>query len=363
MKRELRCSALLGGCALLGVCIPLALMQGWPWAGRWLLTSLLLWVLVWMQAWRRRDLNRLSPESPPYPDLGLANHLTLLRGWLIAATGGFLLLPGIDGFIAWIPAALYSVAAILDRIDGHLARRNSRISLLGSELDTVFDALGLLMAPLLAVLLGKVHVSYLLVSVAYYVFIAGIRWRRAHGLPVHPLAPSPLRRALAGFQMGYVAVVLWPPFDAQVTVPAGFGFMVPVLAGFVVDWLVVSGRIDHRKPSVAAWFSRFHSLSDSVLQPLLRVIATVAIFILAPLPNSFMADSLWLAAILLILGIGGRLAALAVLVLLARQFPVASVGPVGLMALFAATGILLLGCGRFSLWQGDDRWVNDGNNA
>ena len=31
--------------------------------------------------------------------------------------------------------------------------------------------------------------------------------------------------------------------------------------------------------------------------------------------------------------------------------------------LFSAIGILLLGCGRYSLWQGDDHWVNRQDGA
>ena len=363
LARALRASALLGAGLLLCGFLVMGPFLGWTRGGQWLLPALAFWGLVWWQAWQRRDLNRLAEDSTPYPDLGMANHLTLLRGLLIAATGGFLALPGLEGVIAWVPAALYSTAAILDRIDGYLARTSARVSLLGSQLDTVFDALGLLVAPILAVMMGKVHWSYLLVSAAYYFFVAGTAWRQRRRLPVQPLYPSPLRRALAGFQMGYVAVVLWPPFGAPVTVPAGFGFMVPVLAGFALDWLVVSGRLDPGSPSVAAIFSRLRSFSAGLLLPAMRLTAAMAVFILAPVPDSLLADGLWLGAILLLLGIGGRIAALGILMLLAWQFPGQELSPTGMLAVYATIGILLLGCGRYSLWQQDDHWVHRQDGA
>src|SRR5690606_21176327 len=114
---------------------------------------------------------------------------------------------------------------------------------LGTELDTAYDALGLLIAPLLAVSYGKIHWSFLLVSAAYYIFQWGLYWRRTHNLPVYELLPSMLRRTLAGFQMGFVAVILLPCFQAPATHWIGVAFMIPMLLGFMVDWLVVSGRI------------------------------------------------------------------------------------------------------------------------
>lgn len=363
MTRELQISALLGLGVLLAAFVVLGYQRDFAMATQWLVQSVLLWTLVWQQTWQRRELNRFSPDAELYPDLGLANRLTLLRGWLIAATGGFLFLPFASSWIGWIPAAFYSVAAILDRIDGFVARRTSRTSQLGSELDTVFDALGLFVAPVLAVTYGKVHWSYLLVSVAYYLFVWGLHWRRTHHLPVYPLAPSKFRRTLAGFQMGYVAVVLWPPFDAQITLIAGFAFMVPLLIGFLVDWLVVSGRIDTQSPSTSATFARLARISESMVQPGLRLVTMVALVLVLLNSLSPLAIPLLTAGALILLGLGGRIAAVAVLMLLAWQFPLGASSFLAHVLLFSTIGVLLLGCGRFSLWQWDDDWVNRQDGA
>lgn len=363
IARELRRIAILGVLALGLGGLALSTATGWRQSSHWLLVSLVLWSLVWLQAWQRQELNRPTVDAPPYPDLGIANRLTLMRGLLISATAGFILMPSATGILPWVAAALYSTAAILDRLDGQVARRSGQPSLLGAELDTVFDALGLLVAPVLAVLTGKIHASYLLVSIAYYLFVAGLRWRQAHGQPVYPLPPSRLRRALAGFQMGYVAVVLWPPFGAAVTVPAGFGFMAPLLLGFWVDWLWVSGRLDPAAPLVARNLTVLDRLSTAGLQPLLRLVAAAAVLMRVPMPETVITLGLWLSAGLLLLGVLGRWAALAILVLLAWEAQSPGVDGVTLIAVYGAIGTLLLGTGRFSLWQADDVWVHRQDGA
>ena len=338
----------------------------------YLLGSTAIWLLVWQQTRTRLDLNRAADTAPPYPVLGWANRMTIGRGWLIAATGGFLLLSDVlkaQPALLWTAAALYSLAAILDRVDGFVARRTRQTTLLGARLDTLFDALGLLVAPLLALQHGKIHSSYLLVSVAYYMFVLGIRMREKHHRPVYPLAPSLLRRSLAGFQMGYIAVVLWPPFEAEVTVPAGFGFMFPLLVGFLVDWLVVSGRLTSQH-GVSHWFRYLHDITQRWLLPALRtalvLTAAMTAFQLdpaAPWSPLLINTLLGLGVAMMALGLAGRAGAIMVLMLLAWTVPLPVMSATFVISLVIITAILLLGCGRFSLWQADDDWVNRQDGA
>lgn len=355
---QLQRAGLAGAAILSAAAGVIGLLESWSFAALWLLQSMTLWALSWQQVWQRRTLNRPTPQAALYPTLGPANQLTILRGLLIAATGGFLLQLPVNPLLIWGAALLYSVAAILDRVDGFVARRSKQTSLLGSELDTVFDALGLVVAPLLAVLLGKIHLSYLLVSVAYYLFSIARARRVRLGLPVYPLLPNTLRRTLAGFQMGYVAVVLWPPFQAPLTVAAGVAFMVPLLLGFVVDWLVVSGRID---ASRAPAFDALARLSTQWLQPLLRAVLLTSLVSLCLLEGGaltpLLSGGFALAALLILTGFGARIGALLLLLLWAWQVPFAVTSPLFLTLLFSTVGVLLLGSGRFSLWQGDDHWI------
>src|SRR5688572_20417391 len=90
MKRELQLAALLACAALLAGAILLGLVEGFTFAAEWFITSCLLASFVWLQCWRRRALNRPAASTVLYPTLGWANRITLFRGVLIAACGGFL---------------------------------------------------------------------------------------------------------------------------------------------------------------------------------------------------------------------------------------------------------------------------------
>jgi CDP-diacylglycerol--glycerol-3-phosphate 3-phosphatidyltransferase len=376
MKRELQLAALLACAALLAGAIPLALAEGFAFAAQWFIASCIFAGFVWLQCWRRRALNRAPFDTVLYPTLGWANRITLFRGVLIAACGGFLVPASTVLAVGWIGGPLYSIAAILDRVDGFVARRSGQTTLLGIEFDTVVDALGMIVAPLLALSLGKIHWTYLFVSAAYYFFQLGLYWRKRHGLPVYPLIPSKLRRALAGFQMGFIAVVLWPPFLAPMTLVIGIAFMVPVLLGFCVDWLVVSGKIQPQSHTTAGIFGNIALFSTTCFQPALRLLLLLALFMFSQFsdlavpsqPSAFWSATalnyaLGISAAMMVLGLGGRIGALVMLGLLAWYFPAASLDSAMGAVIVSAVWILLLGCGRYSLWQNDDRWVTRYNGS
>ena len=372
MKVDIKLLGLLGFGLLWVVFLILGYSISWKMGLQWLLQAGLLWTWVWYLTWNRSDLNRTSPDSPLLNNLGWANRLTLLRGYLIALTGGFLFQQDISGLVSWIPGLLYGAAAILDRVDGFVARKSKQTTLLGAELDTVFDALGLLVAPLLAIAMGKIHWSYLSLSFAFYFFQWGIYWRRKHGLAIYPLMPSQLRRVLAGFQMGFVALALLPCFAAEQTLVCGFAFLIPVLVGFIVDWLVVSGRINVESIRTTTFFSRLLKISRTIFQPGLRIflfigslfmLYRVDIFSASPGKEVFLMLSFVLGISLVLLGSAGRVGALIVLLLLAGSAE--PMTGLGIALLCCGSWLLLLGTGRFSLWQWDDVWVNrqDGASA
>lgn len=245
VHRELRVIAILGASLLAGMAVVLGLLEQTATAMQWLLVGLLCWAFVLWQCHKRLHLNRSTFDDRYYTTLGQGNRITLLRGLFIAATAGFLAIAHdkVRPWLLYAPAALYTAAALGDWFDGLVARRQQQTTHLGKELDTALDAFGLLVAPLLAVLYGKLHVSYLLVSMAYYLFQWGIHWRHSHSQPVYALPPSRLRRYLAGLQMALVATALWPPLPAALTQVLGIALMTPLLLGFCRDWLHVSGRL------------------------------------------------------------------------------------------------------------------------
>jgi CDP-diacylglycerol--glycerol-3-phosphate 3-phosphatidyltransferase len=179
--------------------------------------------------------NRREGQDELLPTLGMANAVTMLRGLLIAFSAGFLLEPG-------VAAPAYSAAALLDNLDGRLARRLGRKTGLGERLDMGIDAIGILVATVCGVALGKLPDWYLIVGLARYLFVAGIRTRMLFGMPVRELDPSPARRLVAGVQMGFLAVILWPQIPAGLSLAASPLFGGATLAMFARDWLHVQSR-------------------------------------------------------------------------------------------------------------------------
>ncbi len=351
-----------GVVALVVVAGLLGLAWEWQSAGQWMLQACLLWGFVGYQGRRRLHLNREDSDAPAYEELGWGNRLTLLRSWLIGAVGGFLFQPWPDGpMLTWLPGILYLFAAVLDRVDDYVARRTGHGSLLGQELDMVSDALGLAVASLLAVGYGQVHPSYLLFGLAYYLFHGGLMWRECRGLPVYPLPSALHRRAWAGFQMGFLVVVLWPLFGPPVTSLAGFAFMLPALIGFLIDWLIVSGRIDRQSESADRFFQKLTKFGRTLAQPALRV--AVVVMLAAPLGRSDWLSDLWsggavVAGVFIFLGIAGRAACLLLIALLSWRYSGHAVVGIDLALFCSAVWLMLLGTGRFSLWQGDEYWIN-----
>jgi CDP-diacylglycerol---glycerol-3-phosphate 3-phosphatidyltransferase len=374
MKADMKLPGLLGLGGLGIIFLILGYSTGWPIGLQWLMQAALLWAWVWYLTWKRIGLNRVAPEAPLLKGLGWANGLSLLRGYLIALTGGFLfqsdMQADIKSLVIWAPGLLYGAAAILDRIDGFVARKTQRTTLLGAELDTAFDALGLVVAPLLAVGVGKIHWSYLSLSIAFYIFQWGIYWRNKRGLAIYPLMPSQLRRALAGFQMGFIALVLLPCFEAAQTLACSFAFLFPILIGFVVDWLVVSGRINPESIKARTFFSSLLTASRGFFQPCLRVFIFVGslfmlheadIFAASTNAKVFLIIAFTFGISLVVLGSLGRIGALIILLLLGIYPLPMSVLNTALLC--SSVWLLLLGTGRFSLWQWDDVWVNRQDGA
>ena len=377
LRRELTRLGWLGTTGIAGGCFLLGITWFWQGALQWFVQAELVWIFLCYQTMQRLPLNRQTPKEPLYKDLGWANRVTLLRAWLIAAVAGFLFQPWPEGpALAWLPGVLYLIAAVLDRVDGYVARRTGQSSLLGIELDTISDALGLAIASLLAFNYGQVHWSYLLMGTAYYLFHAGVLWRKSRGLAVYPLPPALHRRTWAGFQMGFLAVVLWPMVYPPLTTLAGFAFMLPAVIGFLIDWLIVSGHINRQADHVDRRFAQLTYFSQAVLQPILRIVVALTLAVslldsgLPPLPagspdlmNNVMVGGFILASVMVLLGIAGRYFSLILITLLSWYYMANPLLPVDYVLFCSTVWLMLLGTGHFSLWTEDDRWLNGYDGA
>ena len=311
---------------------------------------------------RHLHLNRPPDATAIAPTLGAANVLTLGRGIATALLGGFLLLLRPAGWLAWAPGSLFLVVAVTDFLDGYLARRTRRVTLLGERLDLAFDALGMLIAVVLVVQYGQAPGWFLLVGLAYYLFVAMLAWRRLRGLAVHPLPPSDHRRLLAGFLYGFVAVILFPVFMPPATVLAAYLFGMPVLAGFGRDALVTTGVLDAN----AEAYRRGHARARRVLLSWMPLaLRAAAPFVAAAWLYGFAgAAPGWgvvvagFACALLtgfvIWGYAGRLAALGLLALACLDLLLRGFNLTNACLLVLTITLLLTGTGSFSRWQPED---------
>jgi CDP-diacylglycerol--glycerol-3-phosphate 3-phosphatidyltransferase len=355
----------------------------------WHLQGLATWwavqaalILVYLLWHFRRGLpdNHRRGETTLMPALGLGNRLTLLRGLVIGLLAGFLFLPRpTGGLFAWTPTILYTVIIVLDYLDGYAARVTNHVTKLGETLDSICDMLALLVAISLLVSYGQLPAWYLLVGLAAYLYRLALWWRQRHQRPIFDLPSSRQRRMLAGFQMGFISVLLWPfNYPATATALASMAMATPLLASFWRDWLVVSGRLDPHSTRYRTWHQRLSVVFRAWLPTLLRVgVGLLSLAYLWPIVFSpaqrevlflwpgtpdptFTASLLALLTLvttpMLVLGLLTRLAALGLLVptvitILAGGFNELSGSLlVGLMVL------MLLGGGRWSLWRLDDSW-------
>ncbi len=336
---------------------------GWPATWSWLGSAAAVAAgnlgLLWAN--RRRLLTGANLRSI----WGPANRMTASRGLLAALLAGFLSAPPPTGPLAWVPALLYTAIACLDSVDGWWARRSGTQTRMGEILDQEYDALGIAVAVLLSISHGKLPVFFAVVAAARYLFVLGLAVRRKRGLAERELPPSCLRRRLAGFQMGVLAVFLWPIARPPATTLAGTIVSLPLLLGFVRDWLLVTGRIAPNGARYLALKRVVYRTVRKFLSPLARmVLAAAAGWILwelarggSALPPAAAADLPWQlprAALLLTLAAGQWVtpAALTLLVLESARVFVAGFDPLGALVIASTLLLGLFGAGTGRLIDG-----------
>ncbi len=188
--------------------------------------------------------HRPQGHHPHALRFGFANAVTLCRVAVIAllAAGAGEALAG-SRTLAWGAVGLATAAALLDAIDGPLARRSGLASAFGARFDMETDALLVLVLCLLLVHFGKVGNWILAAGLLRYAFVAaGWIWRWL----AEPLAPSGRRKAVCVFQIVTLIVALGPIVDR----PASGWIAATGLAA-----LTISFAID------AVWLARRRSLS------------------------------------------------------------------------------------------------------
>jgi len=327
---------------------------------RWLLMSglamsYLLWIL-----WRGLGDNYRQGEDQLLPSLGLGNVLSISRGFILVVFCGFLFSPWPDvGRTAWLPGLLYTLAALPDYLDGAAARLTDHVTRLGETLDVSIDSIGVLGVSILAVQYGQVPWGYLPVGLARYLFLAGIWVREKIGLPVYPLPFSVRRRGYAALTMGLFFVILYPVFTPPSTHIAATVFAIYLLGGFLWDWFVTIGWLP-AQPGVG--YLRLENLVVGLVPLLLRTLLLtwgMTVFLPGLLSNTG-SILLWVEAVVivcLILGIAGRITAIAALVILSFHQAGAALDILQMSLLILYTNLLFLGTGAFSIWPVENHLI------
>jgi CDP-diacylglycerol--glycerol-3-phosphate 3-phosphatidyltransferase len=191
-------------------------------------------------------LNYHPRKKVLHSNFGYGTWITITRAMLIAILAGYLFQPWpqshlFPGRLSWTPGTLYLTASLLDYLDGRVARAGKHETRLGAFLDINIDALGMLIAPLLAVWYGQLPSAYLSVGAAYYLLVFGIWLRKKFSKPVFKVKPRRSARIIAGFQMGFVGIALLPVISPPITTVAAYIFMIPLMAGFANDWMIAGG--------------------------------------------------------------------------------------------------------------------------
>ena len=184
-----------------------------------------------------RIVRRTHRESGPQR-LTLATWVTVSRAGVLAVLAGFVFIP--SDATGWLAGGLFALAAVLDAVDGRLARMTDSITELGGRVDTEVDGLTVFLGSLLAVLAGTAPVAFLLVGIARPTFAVGCWWRRRNGRPVAPLPSSRLRGSLGASAMVVIWLALLPVPGAERSWLLTTAVAVPFLINFGRDWLAVT---------------------------------------------------------------------------------------------------------------------------
>ncbi len=286
--------------------------------------------------------------------LGIGTAVTLVRVSALSLLSGYLFSPPSSSQL-WHLAGLYAVIGAGDWLDGFLARRTGYETRLGELLDMRVDIVGMLVAPAVAVSVGRLPPWYLLLGVAPFVFFGGLALRRALGAPGYEerLRPSAHTRTYAGYQMALIAAAFVPLFHANVVRVVSTLFMVPPLVAFVRDWLVATGWLVPDTPGyrrfIALTLVGVRKVTPVLLRPLF---AMSAIWLL---PTHQPLGALWAAcAAAVLLGLVPRLSVCLWLVTVGLS-PSGTAAELALVA--AGSSVLLLGGGYFSLYEPEEHWV------
>jgi len=171
----------------------------------------------------------------PFARVGPANGVTMLRAMLVALVAALIGEPRIPA-IAGLAAAAGIAVALLDGVDGWLARRTRMASEFGARFDMEVDTLLMLALAVLAWQQGKAGAWILLSGLLRYAFVAAGWLAPWLG---RPLPPSFRRKAACVVQIAGLSIVLAPAVDRPASDVVAAAALLLLSGSFLIDvvWL------------------------------------------------------------------------------------------------------------------------------
>jgi phosphatidylglycerophosphate synthase len=179
------------------------------------------------------------PHHPNHPHarFGPANRVTLLRlvlATLLAALVGETVMqpPAAQGATGWWVVVVATAAALLDAVDGALARRSGLASPFGARFDMETDAAYTLVLCVLVLQAGQAGPWVLASGLLRYGFVAAARvwpWLSS------PLPPSRRRQTVCVIQITVLIVCLGPIVPPTLAALLAASSLILLAASFAID--------------------------------------------------------------------------------------------------------------------------------
>ena len=239
-RRDLAVAA--GGLLLVAPAVAWAVGLGADYVAKALLWFALGLTLVWYG---------LRTGAHPYARFGGANRVTLLRlalaGLLVALLREpvWIAAAPADGhtMLAWAVVASATNTAVLDAVDGPLARRSGLASPFGARFDMETDAAFILVLCALVWQADQAGVWVLAAGLMRYVFVAaGWRWRWLAA----PLPPSRRRQTVCVVQIVSLIVCLAPVVGSALSTALAAVSLALLSLSFAIDVHQLAQTRPHR---------------------------------------------------------------------------------------------------------------------
>jgi phosphatidylglycerophosphate synthase len=159
------------------------------------------------------------------------NQVTAIRAVLVALLAGLVVVPP-QSAVAWSAVIGGTIAAVLDGVDGWLARRTGMMTAFGARFDMEIDALLILVLAILAWRWDKAGPWVLMSGLLRYLFVAAgwvLSWMR------RPLAPTRRGQVICIVQVVALIVAVAPITPPRVGAMVAAVGLLTLAYSFLVD--------------------------------------------------------------------------------------------------------------------------------